>query len=192
MRGVTDTQLLGGSDGDGADAVAIDGDGHVVVAGRTGSADFPAQNTKGAALDAFVTQLGGTSLFLGGSGADEAHGVAVDAKGDAYVTGRTEGMLPDSGTDPPGIDGFVAKLAIGTGGGPAPIVTPAPQPAPPAPETTITARPPAQTPDQAVQFRFIGRLPGQINPATVKLKRAAAKRPSRRRSGGRRSGGRAR
>lgn len=33
------------------------------------------------------------------------------------------------------------------------------------PITTILARPPAATPDQVVQFRFSGRVPGQIDPA---------------------------
>ncbi len=163
-------RFLGGGNVDAADAVAVDKEGHVVVAGRTLSDDFPAQNTKAAALDAFVTQLDGTSLFLGGSGGDEAHGVAVDAKGDAYVAGKTEGTFPEAGADPPGIDGFVAKLAIGSGGGAAPIpptptIPPAPEPAALTPETTITARPPAQTPDQVVQFRFAGKMPGQIDPA---------------------------
>jgi len=167
---VASAQFLGGSDVDAADAVAVGKDGHVVVAGRTLSGDFPAQNTKAAALDAFVTQLGGTSLLIGGSGGDEAHGVAVDETGDAYVAGRTEGTFPEAGADPPGIDGFVAKLAIGSGGGPAPIpptptIPPAPEPSAPTPETTINGRPPAQTPDQVVQFRFAGRMPGQINPS---------------------------
>jgi hypothetical protein len=169
--------FLGGGNVDGADAVAVDADGHVVVAGRTLSDDFPtvlpAQPAKGAALDAFVTQLAGTtplmSTYLGGSGRDEAHGVALDAGGNAYVTGETDGTFPGAGTDPPGNDGYVARLAIGSST-PAPIVTPppippAPQPGPPAPETTITARPPAQTPDQVVRFGFLGRMPGQINPA---------------------------
>src|SRR4029077_19739710 len=44
-------------------------------------------------------------------------------------------------------------------------IPPAPQPAAPTPETTITARPPAQTPDQVVQFRFAGKIPGQIDPS---------------------------
>jgi hypothetical protein len=70
----------------------------------------------------------------------------------------------------------VTELAIGSappppgGGGPGAIDEPAAVaivgPArPPAPVTTIIARPPAATPDQVVQFRFSGRVPGQIDPA---------------------------
>jgi hypothetical protein len=33
------------------------------------------------------------------------------------------------------------------------------------PETAIVARPPAQTPDRVVQFRFTGKMPGQIDPS---------------------------
>jgi hypothetical protein len=165
---LAEAQFLGGSGTENGDAVAIDGAGHVVVAGRTDSGDFPAGNTKGAGLDAFVTQLGGTSLFLGGSGRDEAHGVALDPNGNAYAAGETDGTFPEAGTDPPGNDAFVAKLAIGTGPAPippVPTIPPVPEPAPATPETTITARPPAQTPDQVVQFRFAGKMPGQINPS---------------------------
>ncbi len=96
---------LGGSDVDAADAVAVDTDGRVVVAGRTLSDDFPtanpAQANDAAALDAFAAQLDGTtplmSTYLGGSGGEVAHGVALDPGGNAYVTGRTEGTFPDAG-----------------------------------------------------------------------------------------------
>jgi hypothetical protein len=49
--------------------------------------------------------------------------------------------------------------SAGLGGPPAPTVGPV------APDTTITSRPPSQTPDQVVQFRFSGTVPGQINPS---------------------------
>jgi len=179
---------LGGSNVDAVGGVAVDPEGRTVVAGRTLSTDFPTvgpvQAAKSGALDAFVTQLDAasasllTSTYLGGNGTDQAAGVAVDAGGNAYATGRTEADFPTAGalqgTSGGGIDAFVAKLAFGSalppaGGGPAPLPPPVsvpPPPGPSAPETTITARPPAVTPDQVVQFRFSGHVPGQINPVS--------------------------
>ncbi len=51
------------------------------------------------------------STFLGGSGEDEALAVAVDATGDAYVTGTTESPnFPGSTGPASGFDIFVSKL----------------------------------------------------------------------------------
>ncbi len=90
---------LGGSDDDAAYGIALDGAGHVYVAGYTASTDFPvlnaAQPTYGGAYDAFVTELsaagGGTiyATYLGGSGDDEAFALAVGPDGRVAVTGLT-------------------------------------------------------------------------------------------------------
>ena len=180
---------LGGTGVEAAGGVAVDRDGRTVVAGRTLSTDFPtvgpAQALKGGALDAFVTQLdaAGTTLasstYLGDNGEDQAEGVAVDSAGNAYVTGRTGADFPTAsalqGTNGGGLDAFVTKLAIGSATPPAgasgssagvddPLaVSLLLEPGPPLPVTTITARPPAVTPDQVVQFRFSGHVPGQLN-----------------------------
>jgi len=109
---------LGGSRGDAAERVAVDADGNAYVIGQTGSSDFPTtadafQTTlKGRLsrfpLDAFVTKLNAAgsalvySSFLGGDGDDDGFGIAVDAEGNAYVTGETTqdlGQRP-SGTFP--------------------------------------------------------------------------------------------
>ncbi|MDE2060129.1 MAG: SBBP repeat-containing protein [candidate division NC10 bacterium] len=92
--------LLGGSGDELGLAIAVDAKGHAYVTGRSESSDFP--TSKGAfrskhagAADVFVTKLApdGASLvystFLGGSGDDWGHGIAVDAEGHAYVTGET-------------------------------------------------------------------------------------------------------
>ncbi len=96
---------LGGSLGSHAAAIAVDSQGSAYVAGSTQSADFPLQNAfqKSCAkvagqcsVDAFVTKFAPSgktlaySTYLGGSGHDEALGIAVDAAGNAHVVGRTE------------------------------------------------------------------------------------------------------
>src|SRR5262249_27630167 len=72
------------------------------VTGRTESHDFPttlgALDRERCGADAFVLKLspGGRSLaystFLGGSGADEGTGIAVDARGCAFVVGWTPSL----------------------------------------------------------------------------------------------------
>ncbi|PYV36779.1 MAG: hypothetical protein DMG06_29945, partial [Acidobacteria bacterium] len=91
---------LGGSSGDQALGIAVDAAGNTYVTGLTLSADFPTtlvafDTSFNGILDAFVTKLSptGTSLvystYLGGSNDDRGHSIAVDAAGNAYVTGLT-------------------------------------------------------------------------------------------------------
>ncbi|MBZ5728056.1 MAG: SBBP repeat-containing protein [Acidobacteriia bacterium] len=113
---------LGGSSDDGATGVAVDGAGNVVVAGSTGSRDFPVVNAFQPALnggfDAFVVKLdpAGTrilySTFLGGEGDDQAIAMAVDAGGSAYITGNTVSARSFPGLSNPDSPGgiFVARL----------------------------------------------------------------------------------
>jgi len=100
--------FLGGGTGDFAAAVAVDSSGNVYVTGGTLNSTFPtttgafqtacgtAINCNGGLDDAFVTVINAAgsnyvySTFLGGEGIDEGLGIAVDAGGDAYVTGLTE------------------------------------------------------------------------------------------------------
>src|SRR5438552_455501 len=92
---------LGGSGGDQGLAIAVDAVGNAYVTGFAGSSDFP--TTAGAfqtafgggEAAAFVTTIdpSGSALvyttYLGGDGFDQGHGIAVDATGNAYVTGHT-------------------------------------------------------------------------------------------------------
>jgi alpha-tubulin suppressor-like RCC1 family protein len=100
---------LGGNSNDRAAAIAVDTAGNAYVTGYTDSTNFPTttnalrrsingtfNRTLGAYLtDAFVTELDASgsnlvySTFLGGSAGDGGNGIAVDALGDAYVTGFT-------------------------------------------------------------------------------------------------------
>ncbi len=117
---------LGGGDDDRAQTVAVDGTGNAYLAGRAGSTNFPTQGPFQAArsgpADAFVAKLnaaGNTlvySTYLGGSGADRVTSVAVDATGNAHVTGETSSA--DFPTQGPfqaarsgSTDAFVVKLS---------------------------------------------------------------------------------
>jgi len=91
---------LGGSGGDDGHSIALDGDGNIYVAGGTASTDFPTANLLqqaygGGNVDAFVAKLNAAgsalvySTYLGGNNTDHPEGIAVDASGNAYVTGNT-------------------------------------------------------------------------------------------------------
>jgi hypothetical protein len=121
--------FLGGSNADAAEGVAVDAAGNAYVAGLTFSTTFPGvtaaslQPASGGGYDGFVVKVdaAGTALvyatFLGSSGDDEALAIAVDAAGNAYVTGETDSadfpgvsaasLQPTIGGD---YDGFVVKL----------------------------------------------------------------------------------
>jgi hypothetical protein len=122
---------LGGTGDDVGRGIAVDGAGNAYVTGYTDSADFPTtagafQAAFGGGYDAFVTKLNATgtalvySTYLGGTHWDEGWGIAVDAVGDAYVTGYTESTdFPTTTgafqTTFGGGDAFVTKLnATGT------------------------------------------------------------------------------
>lgn len=91
----------GGTNEDRGLAVAVDGAGSAYVTGFTKSTNIPlpyqavVQELPGGSSDAFVVKLSpdGTMLdwatYLGGSGEDQGHGIAVDAGGNATLTGYT-------------------------------------------------------------------------------------------------------
>lgn len=106
------SSFLGGGSVDAANAIAVDRDGNVYIAGQTDSGDFPV--TAGAlqvknggtpttlfrigatgSTDVFVAKIaaGGRrvvwSTYLGGSGDDAARSIAVDEQGNVYVAGVT-------------------------------------------------------------------------------------------------------
>ena len=104
--GLSYSTFLGGSGSDFGNSIALDASGNAYVAGETQSTNFPttlgAFDTSYYGLDAFVTKLNHTgsalvySTFLGGthSGTDAVEGIALDASGNAYVTGLTFGGFP--------------------------------------------------------------------------------------------------
>jgi hypothetical protein len=133
--------FLGGALDDRVLGVAVDAQGHAYVAGLTTSADFhvvptpptPLPNptptpppfiSRNGLSDAFVSKLsddGSTllwSTYFGGSGNDDARGIAVDAQGNAYITGVTDSsdlptvnaFQPSKGSANAFIDAYVAKI----------------------------------------------------------------------------------
>ncbi|MGI8777686.1 MAG: SBBP repeat-containing protein, partial [Acidimicrobiales bacterium] len=127
---------LGGGGADLSRGVAVDASGRATLVGTTNSNDFPTAGPplQGAPnhpddIAAFVTRLDADgsawvySTYVGGSGDDRATAVAVDAAGDAYVTGETQSPdfptvrpLQASPGSPPGAgaasaDAFAIKLA---------------------------------------------------------------------------------
>ncbi|MCW5979225.1 MAG: SBBP repeat-containing protein [Bryobacteraceae bacterium] len=117
----------GGAGQDEGRSVAVDGAGNAYVAGGTYSSNFPVsgafQNLNAGGQDAFLTKIGATgilhySTLFGGQADDIANGVAVDAGGSAYITGRTQSAnLPALGALQPapggGQDAFIAKFSAG-------------------------------------------------------------------------------
>jgi uncharacterized protein (TIGR03437 family) len=120
---------LGGNSFDTAGGIAVDGAGAAYLTGATESDDFPIvrplQGTirKGAGFgDAFIAKLkaDGSALeystFFGGSGAESGSGIAVDAEGNAYVTGATFGAsdLPLEKPLQPGYSGGACSFGGAT------------------------------------------------------------------------------
>jgi hypothetical protein len=123
---------LGGNDFDYGVGIAVDALGNAYVAGETWSTDFPTtsgafQTTYGGEEDAFVSKLNAAgsallySTYLGGSGIDAGHSIAVGSGGSAYVTGwTTSSNFPTSAgafqtTFGGGYDAFVSKFSFGIG-----------------------------------------------------------------------------
>ncbi len=121
-NGLVYSTFLGGSAWDTADSIALDGTGNTYVAGWTLSSDFPtttgAYNRSFQSRAVFVSKLSSTGTTLSYSTfiADgEAHGVAVDAGGNAYAAGHTSfPYFPTTAgairSTPTALDGFITKL----------------------------------------------------------------------------------
>jgi hypothetical protein len=117
---------LGGTGTDQVLGMTVDAAGYVYVTGYTNSASFPV--TVGAYLgaiaggqDAFITKLTPDltglvySTYLGGAGEEAGYNIAVDAAGNAYVTGYTmSANFPTAAAYQPTLrgtqDAFLVKL----------------------------------------------------------------------------------
>jgi hypothetical protein len=113
---------LGGSGFDQVNGLALGPEGSIYLAGFTSSGNFPTTpNAFGTkcdggvqpycAGDAFITKFDASgqklaySTLVGGSSSDAANGIAVDQRGNAYITGQT------SSRDFPVHDPYQANLA---------------------------------------------------------------------------------
>src|SRR5208283_4175598 len=121
----------GGNDGEygsnGGAGIAVDSSGSTYVTGYTWSTNFPTVNPLRATNNtshktAFVSKLNAAgsalvySTYLGGTFFDQGQGIAVDASGNAYVTGWTQSadfptVNPLQATHHGGGDAFVSKLS---------------------------------------------------------------------------------
>ena len=92
--------IIGGSSDEEARALVVDGKGQATVVGVTKSSNFPVTNgvvgsVRSGGADAFALQLDATgrqlnwATYLGGSGDDAAHGVALAEGGSTLIVGST-------------------------------------------------------------------------------------------------------
>jgi chitodextrinase len=112
------TRLLGTTEDDVANAVAVDLNGNVYIAGYTmGGFGVANAGMKDIVVAKFNASLGlqGSVWQIGSAGDDVATGVAVSATGDAvYITGMAGGVLPSlvAGNTYAGVgDLFVARFS---------------------------------------------------------------------------------
>jgi hypothetical protein len=127
--------FLGGMNRDLGQGIAVDANGRAYITGRTASiGDFPLVNplqaTIGGDFDAFVAEIdpaqaGAASLifstYLGGTGYDQGNAIALDADGNAYVTGYTGSattfpvLNPLQAAKSGGYDAFLSKIGNAAG-----------------------------------------------------------------------------
>ncbi|MEL7356414.1 MAG: SBBP repeat-containing protein [Cyanobacteria bacterium J06560_6] len=107
---------LGGSGLDAGTDIAVDAAGNAYLVGQTSSLDFPgtAGVSAGGNSDIFVAKLNSDgslayTTYLGGSGSDWGTGIAVNATGQVYISGRTDSA--DLATTP---DAFQRNYGGGT------------------------------------------------------------------------------
>ncbi len=118
--------FVGGRSDDLVHAIGVDGEGNIYMAGSTYSSDFPGISGKqNSGQDIVVLSFdpAGTTLrwstVIGGSRADEARGLALDGRGNVWITGLTDSTdfpVSDGGATFAGYtDLFAVKLDAANG-----------------------------------------------------------------------------
>jgi hypothetical protein len=116
---------LGGSHDDLCNSIAVDAQGAAVLAGYTGSPNFPVkaafQKSLGGKKDGFIAKLTPAgngiiySSYMGGSATDEIWDIVMDGTGAVYIAGFSDGTFPVKNafqsTRKGMNDAFVAKIA---------------------------------------------------------------------------------
>ena len=90
---------VGGSGAEGLGGITVDGNGNAYITGPTDSSNFPTvgapQPSNAGSFDVFIAKLNPTgsalvyATYLGGSSSETGTDIALDASGNAYVTGQT-------------------------------------------------------------------------------------------------------
>jgi hypothetical protein len=130
--GLVFSTYAGGSGADQGWGIAVHSSGDVYVTGDTTSTNLPVtpfpfrlQATSGGGMDAFFLRLdrfaaaAAHMTYIGGSGADSARAIAIDANRNVYLTGTTAStnfptsLTPFDGSANGGEDAFATKLAYG-------------------------------------------------------------------------------
>ncbi len=118
--------FIGGTSSEQGLGIVVDKDGNAYITGDTFSSDFPVagaiQPTKNNLTDVFVLKLNASgsaivyATYLGGISSDTGNGIAIDAEGNAYVTGftaSTDFPITNGALQPTSkglTDAFIAKL----------------------------------------------------------------------------------
>jgi len=114
---------LGGTGDDYGFGIAVDSSGNAYATGYTESTGWASggfDTSHNGSRDSYVVKLSAAgahlwSTYLGGTGADEGYGIAIDSSGNAYATGYSQSAGWVSGgfdTSNNGVrDGYVVKLS---------------------------------------------------------------------------------
>ncbi len=121
--------FIGGNNDEEGQGIVVDVSGNAFVTGYSndGAVDYPTtagafETSHNGSSDAFVTKLNPTgsalvySTFISGTSSDSGRGIAIDASGNAFVTGSTQSTnYPTTGgafdvTQNGGSDVFITKL----------------------------------------------------------------------------------
>ena len=109
--------FLGGNVGDSGWSIAVDSSGNIYVTGVSAATWGSPVRAFTAGADAFVAKLSSSGVlqwntFLGSSGNDYGHGIALDGSGNVYVTGQSDATWGSPvRAFTAGADAFVAELS---------------------------------------------------------------------------------